>query len=434
MNTNYIKGKKNLQSSIFFLLFLVTQLIFAQSGCTDPLANNYDSSASTNDGSCTYDQANVIPSTSDLLDPVVAESSGVILWDNKLWTHNDNENSAVIYALDVNDFSNISSIDLPSISNVDWEEIAQDSNHIYIGDFGNNSTGNRTDLTIYKISKASITNGNPVIENINFSYEDQTDFSEQSGNTTNFDCEAMIVRGSSIYLFTKEWTNQETSVYTLPNAAGTYSASNLGSYDIEGLITGATHVDGEQLIVLTGYGLEIVSLIPLSIAPNSFLVLLYDFQGNDFFSGNKRKVDFNGQDMLQVEGIAASENSNFYLTNERYNQSNVDTPAQIHDVDLSLFLSDFLSTNDFYSKLEKISAFPNPLDENGRINLNIPKRYQGKKATFEIYDVFGRQIFQEIIESLLRTETLDLSKQPSGTYLMKINIGVENQNLKLIKI
>jgi hypothetical protein len=44
-------------------------------------------------------------------------------------------------------------IKLNGVKNNDWEELTQDKTHFYLGDFGNNASGNRTDLTIYKIAK-----------------------------------------------------------------------------------------------------------------------------------------------------------------------------------------------------------------------------------------------------------------------------------------
>ena len=42
-----------------------------------------------------------------------------------------------------------------SATNVDWEAISQNSQSVFVGDFGNNS-GSRENLCIYEISKADI--------------------------------------------------------------------------------------------------------------------------------------------------------------------------------------------------------------------------------------------------------------------------------------
>jgi len=60
--------------------------LFAQIlGCTDPVANNFSASATQNDGSCTYANANITPLTSVALSSVLAETSGLISWNSSLW-------------------------------------------------------------------------------------------------------------------------------------------------------------------------------------------------------------------------------------------------------------------------------------------------------------------------------------------------------------
>src|SRR5690606_30715450 len=113
----------------------------------------------------------------------------------------------------------IQTYNLQSISNTDWEEISQDEDYFYIGDFGNNGHGNRTDLHILRISKASLAD-EPIIDTIHFSYNNQTDFTGTEPNATDFDCEAMIISQDSIYLFTKQWLSQNSAIYALSKTPG----------------------------------------------------------------------------------------------------------------------------------------------------------------------------------------------------------------------
>jgi len=75
-------------------------------------------------------------------------------WNNLLFTHNDNDDSK-IYAIDTTNGSITNSYNLNGTANIDWEEISQDENYLYVGDFGNNSSGNRTNLKILRIEKAA---------------------------------------------------------------------------------------------------------------------------------------------------------------------------------------------------------------------------------------------------------------------------------------
>ncbi len=71
-------------------------------------------------------------------------------------------------------------------------------------------------MKILKIEKKSFLTNKPVIDTIAFSNENQTDFTIQNPQRTDFDCEAFVAMQDGIYLFTKQWTSQKTSVYCLP--------------------------------------------------------------------------------------------------------------------------------------------------------------------------------------------------------------------------
>src|SRR4051812_44415583 len=206
------------------ILFFFMHIANAQPGCTDPKANNYNASATINDGSCTYNGANVSPVTSKNLSALLTETSGLIHWNNNIWSHNDDTDNK-LYAVDTATAAILQSYTLTNTINKDWEEISQDSNYVYVGDFGNNSSGNRTDLHILRVEKNSLLANAPVIDTIWFSYSNQTDFAPKAANSTDFDCEAFLVSSDSIYLFTKQWIANKTSIYAMPKIPGTYVAA-----------------------------------------------------------------------------------------------------------------------------------------------------------------------------------------------------------------
>lgn len=314
--------------SIFFLIFSSG---YAQiKGCTDPLSKNYNPNATVNDGSCLYKNLKIKPQYSIKLSDSIHETSGLIAFDNLLWTHND-DHDKTIYGLDT--LGKIhKKIILDKVINNDWEEISQDSAYLYIGDFGNNASGNRTDLNILKIEKKSFLEGNPIIEKISFRYSDQTDLSAKKPNTTNFDCEAFIVSKDSIYLFTKQWSSSKTNIYVLSKQSGDHVAQLKHSLDTKGLVTGATYLESKNLVVLCGY----------SKIGKPFLYLLYDYKNNDFLSGNKRRITIKFP-ILQIEGIATKDGLHYYLTNESLvRKPIINVPQQIHRIDLSPILNSYL--------------------------------------------------------------------------------------------
>ncbi|MDN3674204.1 T9SS C-terminal target domain-containing protein [Flavobacterium branchiarum] len=308
---------------LFFLSITATygQIL----GCIDPLSKNYNPKATENDGSCVYKSVKIKPEYSKKLSDSIKETSGLIAFNSLLWTHND-DHDKTIYGLNYQGEIK-KKIVLEKVINSDWEEISQDSTHIYLGDFGNNYAGNRVDLHILKIEKESFLAGKPVIDTISFSYSNQTNFTSEKANKTNFDCEAFIVTNDSIYLFTKQWKHNKTSIYALPNKTGKHIAQLKGTLDVKGLVTGATFVPSKKRIVLCGY----------SKIGKPFLYLLYDYKNNDFLSGNKRRIKI-AMPFHQIEGIATEDGLHYYLTNEALiRKPLLNTPQQIHRVDLSSY-------------------------------------------------------------------------------------------------
>lgn len=308
------------------------------SGCTDKLSKNYNPLASSNDGSCCYQKKSIRPYSSVLLNEQLHETSGLLFWDGFIWTHNDDSDTN-LYALDTISGKIVKKIKLNHVANTDWEEIAQDSVFIYIGDFGNNYKGNRNDLKVLRIEKKSLLLSQPKIDTIAFQYPNQTDLKLQHSNRTNFDCEAMIVTNDSLYLFTKEWKSQKTSVYSLPKIPGNFRANFQTSFRIKGLITGATFLEQKKLIVLCGYSKKL----------KPFVYLLYDFKANDFFSGNKRKIKLK-LPFHQIEGITTNDGLHYYVSNENFTRKPIiSVPQQLHIFDLSSLLKPFFD----FSKVKK---------------------------------------------------------------------------------
>lgn len=383
-------------------------------GCTDPLALNYDPTATINDGGCVYATTVVNATTVGPLDSLLEGSSSLIWWDNGFWTFNDHSDSC-LYHLDATNAAIIEALCINGIYNYDIEEISQDSLFFYLGDVGNNN-GFRQDLHILRIGKDALLNQMLEVDTIWFSYEDQTDFSYLP-QATDFDCEAFVVSQDSIYLFTKQWVSMQTTIYALPKTPGTHVARKRATYDVDGLITGATYLPEYRLVALCGYEFDISNYSSLF---HPFLVLLYDFQEDNFFSGNKRRLDLDYSTWAQVEAIATHNALDFYLTNERFTTTlgdvTIDLPALLRHLDLRDYMLPYL-TGLGYTMIQPHAAgnfhlYPNPATD--RIHLDCPSDCYG--AEYTIFNVQG----QKVMGGVLNDNTIMLNDHTvsAGIYLL----------------
>ena len=241
------------------------------------------------------------------------ESSGIVLSDDYIFTINDSGNSSVFYKVNPVDGSLVQSISVTNYDNKDWEDITDDSNYIYIGDFGNNS-GKRTDLRVLKISKSQFINNTASTvsvsaEAIEFSYSEQTSFI--SSSTHNFDCESLISKEDNLYLFTKNRGDNKTRAYKLSKEPGQYSLTTLASYEINGLVTGGDYNAQTNELVLIGYA--------ASMHTNSFVYMFSNFTDDSFFSADvTKKVIGNASSNWQTEAIAfgSTDGENLFISCE----------------------------------------------------------------------------------------------------------------------
>ncbi|XWW47185.1 hypothetical protein JYG30_06990 [Fibrella sp. USSR17] len=190
------------------------------------------------------------------LPPVVNESSGLARrTPSTVWTHNDGGGRPTLYAVSLAGSSSgtlLDSLALPTLQNVDWEDIAQQDSsargaaRLFVADLGNNFN-TRRDLAIHIVDPDRA----KLPETIRLRYADQTDFPPRKRN---FDCEAVFYRSDSLFLLSKNRSGHSVRLYGVPARAGNYVLAPLDSVFVKSMVTGAaTSPDGKTLAVLT-YG------------------------------------------------------------------------------------------------------------------------------------------------------------------------------------
>lgn len=298
-------------------VFLFAPAQAVRLGCTDPQALNFDSLSFENDGSCRYQTEKIEPSEPVILSESLSEISGIVFWKGYYWGHNDGGNGALIYRLDTLSGKIRKVIGLRSAANVDWEDMAQDQLNFYIGDFGNNAKGNRTDLMIYKVPKRLFELPGDTVwisaedySIIRFVYEDQSITASSGSNNTPFDCEAMFFYKEQLHLITKNWIGDFSVHYVLPAQPGSYRAKRLDSLFTGGFMVTGADITKDDAILLTAYNRSGACRI----------ILIFGIESRiDFFKkAHKRFLELpSGYFIGQLEAICIRNDFDVMLGSER---------------------------------------------------------------------------------------------------------------------
>lgn len=235
------------------------------------------------------------------------ETSGLILIDDKyLVTHNDGGNAAELFIISLKDGS-FKTVEVEDAKNNDWEDITQDSEgNLFIGDFGNN-LNKREHCSIYKVSSGYHEKEQVESKKISFTYEDQVKFPPEA-NELNFDCEAMIWKDDSLYLFSKCRTEPFTgltNIYVLPDKPGKYTARKIGTIQLCSSdwrfcsVTAADYSSKHDVLILLTY---------------SRLYIVSDFEASKFWEGKVKSYQLSF--IKQREAICFKDKNTWYMTDE----------------------------------------------------------------------------------------------------------------------
>lgn len=320
------------------------------------------------------------------LPEAIFETSGLIYFNESLVTHNDSGNEPLLFELDTLTLTIKRTITISNVANTDWEAITQDNDYIYIGDFGNN-VGTRTDLAIYRIAKSDYLDSDTVTATtINFSYEDQTDFSN-NGNS-DWDAEAFFTVDDQLVILTKQWQSQGTVAYAIPKTPGTYEANRVGTLTDIGLLTDATYDPVTKRLVVLGY----------SGILSPFIGIIESLDPQNIFAAYTQQSL--GLNFVQAEGIAHVNSSNYFFTSEFYSRENP-----------TILSSSRLFSFQFSSNESQNPEEPNPSGEpenpqaKDQLRIfrdNTTNQYYYSLATSKainaqiIFDALGRKVWQNL--------------------------------------
>lgn len=296
----------------------------------------------------------------------ISEASGIEISEaGNLWLINDSGNPPAIYEVD-SEGQLLRTLGLKNAPNIDFEELCKDeAGNMYIGDFGNN-LNDRRDLTILKLRASELENSDSLeVDKIRFDFPDQNSFPPAVGNR-NFDCEAMFHYQNSLYLFSKNRDSETTRLYKLPDSPGTYTATLVSTFNTGGWIT-AADISPNQLLV--------------ALLSEDHVWVFYDFLGDDFFSGQSIKLNF---DRTQKEALVFDSDQSIVIADERENEG---SPGQAYTIDFA----DLLLTI-FPKSQPTAQVIPNPIVSKGL--LCLPVNLPGD-LSLTLYDPTGSVVKSE---------------------------------------
>ncbi len=229
------------------------------------------------------------------------ETSGLLKIDDYFISFNDSGGKNTLLAFKEDDPENIKEIYIPGTVNIDWEDICMDDNYLYIADIGNNF-GSRDTLTIYRIRKDELFSEVKEVAEIRYRYTEKSrDYFNCWRNP--FDCEACIVKDDSIWLFSKNWQDESSRIYTIPTKPGFYEISEVNKIEPGMLVTGAAFHKESSKLWLIGYH-------------NFYPVLIRYYWDKDGVEAEQKYILKNRRG-LQTEAIYIDDNGDIYFTNER---------------------------------------------------------------------------------------------------------------------
>lgn len=329
----------------------------------------------------------------------IFETSGLIFYNGRLITHNDSGNAPELYELDVQTLQITRTVRVLNAENIDWEDIAQDADFIYIGDIGNNQ-GNRQDLGILRIAKAEFDTSDEVnAERITFLYEDQNDFTTTTDS--DFDAEALFVLDDNLIVLTKQWQSEGTVAYKIPKMPGAFLAERMDSYQVDGLVTGATFDALSGTLYLVGYS-QILT---------PFFVEVPEVADDTIFSGEPVKTGL-PIGPSQIEALTLVDDT-FYATSEDFVNSLFSSTAQLFTFSLDAVENPNPNPNPDGEILPigELIVYKNPNSTQLNYELNSNKPIFG----MGIFDSQGRMIAYTPLERITE-DPIDISNFSQGLY------------------
>lgn len=236
----------------------VALLSFVLSGCAANQTGYETAPVSANEKTGSTEIQRAVKSIQNLKSwpDAVLETSGLAYFSKYFWTINDSGDGPYVYAIDQSQ-QLMGKVRIAGARNIDWEALAQDQQHLYVADCGNNR-GKRSSLQIYKIPKGTLVDAlenktSPLVstEVLQIRYANKPE--KVPAKAHNFDCEAIAIVDDELWLFTKNRGDLKTNLYRFDKSAAIQTQPIARSFAVNGLITDADFNPATGRLLLLGY-------------------------------------------------------------------------------------------------------------------------------------------------------------------------------------
>ena len=237
----------------------------------------------------------------------IGETSGLAMRYGKLWTINDSGDGAFLYKLNLSHQFIETKLKVTNAVNHDWESLAQDDTYLYIADCGNND-GKRDKFQIYQVPWHEIdiaANGSRLSsERINVMLAGQN--TRLAAYEHNYDCEAITVVDGKLWLFSKNWQDQQTQLYAVELGVSPQLLTAKQTLPVQGLITAADYHPPSGQLALLGYSKQ-------RLFGHAF-VWVFDVVGGEVDMANAKYYEL--PDYAQWEGLIWQNDKTLLLSAE----------------------------------------------------------------------------------------------------------------------
>ncbi|GAA0794347.1 hypothetical protein [Marinobacterium sediminicola] len=188
-----------------------------------------------------------------LLVSEISETSGLAAQGSQLWTHNDSGDRPRLYKISPEKGEVVQRRAVLDALNFDWEELAQDRDYLHIFDCGNNA-GLREWMQVYSVRWDDLATDTEEAVPSRLTEFRFADAQPSAGvHEHNNDCEAATAVGDELWVFSKNWQDQQTRLYRLSADGERHALVSQAAYPVGGLITAADYDPDRQRLVLLGY-------------------------------------------------------------------------------------------------------------------------------------------------------------------------------------